>query len=437
MRARWIALLVALLSPAAHAEDIVVRPAAAPGPLDNPLKGWCPYARGAVRQPYTMVYLDASWKDLEPEEGRYAFEEWERKSWQSPAVVGKHVVLRIHADYPRRPSGLPGWLKDKGVKLTPYTEHGGGLSPDYDDPRMVDAMLRLIAAMGRRYDSDPRVGFLQLGLIGFWGEWHTWPHDELFPKPETRRKVIQAYREAFPNKLLMARTADEPAGTQPWLGFHDDMFPEDTDDGHDYSFLAKIRRAGRSDNWKVAPVGGEMVPGHARDWLGKGFDQSMTMAERAHFSWVGPYSPAQDRTQAPEFRKNSEALVRKLGYQFRLTEIRHPGRVERGGKLPLAIEGENEGVAPFYYPWPVDVALLDDAGKVVATLPLKADIRTWLPGAFKIEESTIVDVPPGRYRLALGIISPLAGKPDVRFANDLPVEGGRAVLSTIEVSPAP
>ena len=28
-----------------------------------------------------------------------------------------------------------------------------------------------------RYDGDPRIGFVQLGLLGFWGEWHTYPYD--------------------------------------------------------------------------------------------------------------------------------------------------------------------------------------------------------------------------------------------------------------------
>ena len=147
------------------------------GPLDNPLKGWCPYTdAGPIRQPYSMVFLYGSWKTLEPEEGRYAFEDWERKDWFASAAKGKHVVFRVYIDYPSRPSGLPDWLKDD-VKLTRYQDHGGGVSPDYDNPRMAAAMERLIAAMGRRYDGNPRVAFIELGLLGFWGEWHTWPRE--------------------------------------------------------------------------------------------------------------------------------------------------------------------------------------------------------------------------------------------------------------------
>ena len=36
---------------------MVVRQAAAPGPPDNPLKGWCPFTdAGPIRQPYGIPF---------------------------------------------------------------------------------------------------------------------------------------------------------------------------------------------------------------------------------------------------------------------------------------------------------------------------------------------------------------------------------------------
>jgi hypothetical protein len=72
---------------------------------------------------------------------------------------------------------------------------------------MLAAMERLIGALGHRYDGNPRVALLELGLLGFWGEWHTWPRDELYARPDTERRVIDAYHRAFPHKVLMARHA--------------------------------------------------------------------------------------------------------------------------------------------------------------------------------------------------------------------------------------
>jgi hypothetical protein len=462
------------LSPVARRQDgeRILRPSAAPGPLDNPLKGWCTYTHaGEIRQPYSMVFRYVAWRDLEPGEGDYRFAEWEARSWNEAAARDKHVVLRVYADYPSRPSGVPAWLLAKGVKTTRYTDHGGGLSPDYNHPETVAGLERLIAAMGRRYAQNPRVAFLQLGLLGFWGEWHTWPRSELFASEATQKRVIDAYRAAFPQKILLARTAGGPAGRQAWLGYHDDMFPEDTDGPEGWEFLPRMRRSGRTENWKRAAIGGEMVPNAAKKWLGEGFDRTMQMVERAHVSWIGPYNPALERNPTPEFLARSQQMVRRMGYEYVLREVRWPESVTTGGPLPIRITGRNQGVAPFYYPWPVELALLQGthtqlaalpmtavkgtplatlpptgvdgtplatlpptAVQPVVTLPLAVDLRTWLPGPFRVTAAPAVPAPPGRYTLAIGIRDPWTRRPAIGFANDLPRHEGWTLLGDITVT---
>ena len=409
-------------------KPVVIRPESAPGPLDNPLKGWCPYVdAGPITLPYSMVYHYASWKELEPTEGNYDFDGWERRVWTNPAAKGKHVVFRVYVDYPSRPLGLPDWLKDQ-VKLIPYKEHGGGLSPDYQNPALVEGMERLIAALGKRYDHDPRVAFLELGLLGYWGEWHTYPNEKLSPSKATEARIIDAYHAAFPTVGLMARSARDSAGQRDWLGFHDDMFPEDTDNGQDWSFLAGIRRSGRADNWKLAPIGGEMVPGTARKWLAD--PQTRTMVDRSHFSWVGPYCPA---IACNPNKEQAAQLVLQMGYQFRWTEFKLPTRIEAGQLVPIKLTGLNEGVAPFYKDWAVELGLIDPAGKVVTRTRLETDIRSWLPGPFSIKNPANLSAAPGLYRLAIGIIDPMTDAPAVKFANKLESRNGWTILGPMEV----
>lgn len=412
----------------------VLHPATAPGPLDNPMKGWCSYVdAGPISQPYSMVYFYVSWKELEPREGEYRFAEWEKRVWDVPAARGKQVVLRVYLDYPSRPSGIPDWLLAKGVQTKPYKEYGGGLSPDYDDPHTVAGMERLIAAMGRRYDGNPRVAFVEMGLLGFWGEWHTYPRVELFASAETQKRVLDAARRAFPHTIVMTRNPADYAGKQDWLGFFDDMFPEDTDGPEEWKFLPKMRQSGRAENWKRAAIGGEMEPHQARKWLGEKFGVAMQRLEQAHFSWVGPYNPALGRTDTPEYVARSQAMVRRMGYEFALDEIRYTAQLRSGARLELLLIGKNQGVAPFYYPWPVELALLDAKRRVVATFPLKEDIRRWLPGPFRLSAAPKVSAPPGRYTLALGIRDPWTNRPAIGFANALPRYEGWMLLSDIEV----
>lgn len=428
--------IVTSLSLAGHvsAEDIVVRPGPKPGPLDNPLKGWCPYTVASeIQQPYSMVFRNVSWRELEPVEGHYLFDEWEQ-DWNDERSKGKHIIFRIFVDYPSNPSGLPEWLRQAGVKETAYDSYGGGESPDYDDPKMISAMKRLIAALGKRYNKDPRIAFIEIGLLGFWGEWHTYPRTELYASPATETLVIEAYRKAFPDKSLMVRYARGYAGEQDWIGFHDDMFPQDTDNGKDWSFLAGLRKTQRTDNWKVAVIGGEMVPGKADRWLGRDFETTMAITERSHFTWVGPYCPAIHRTQGEEFVRRSEELVRKMGYNFQITEIAHPAQVNAKQPVLFSIKGKNLGVAPFYYPWSVECAILNSSGDVVELWETDWDIRNWIPGEFSEVTKLTLNVPAGTYRLGLGIRDPWQDRLAIRFANDLPLVDGWSVLSEIEVS---
>lgn len=420
------------------AAEKVVRPRAADRPLDNPLKGWCPYTdAGDIQLPYSMVFFPVAWNEIEPREGRYAFEEWEKKAWGVEKARGKHVVFRVYADMPGRPTGIPKWLLDKGVRMTSYTDHGGGQSPDYDNAKLVSAMEKLVAALGRRYDENPRVAFIQLGLLGFWGEWHTYPRNELFASPATQKKVIDAYHKAFTKKKLMARNPDDYAGKQSWLGFHDDMLPEDTDGPEGWKFLPRLRSSGRTENWKRSVFGGEMVFNGNQRWLGPDFEHLLKMTEEAHFSWVGPYCPALEQAPSEPFTDRAAKLVRRMGYQFSVTEVRHDAESVVDGELKVTILGENQGVAPFYYPWTIELALVDRAGKPVARLPTKWDVRKWLPGKFN-ETVTLKPLPPsiapGDYELALGFIDPWTNMPAIQLANELERKNGWTILSTVKIA---
>lgn len=422
-----------ILTSSLSGQDVVIRPEAGPGPLDNPLKGWCPYTdAGEIHQPYSMVYFYVSWKDLEPEQGEYRFEEWEQ-TWDVSEAQDKHIVFRVYVDYPSMPSGMPDWLRSTGIKETQYEDYGGGLSPDYDDPRMIEAMEELIAALGQRYNDHPRIAFVQLGLLGFWGEWHTWPREEIAPSPETEQKVIDAYRAAFPDKSLMVRYAKGYAGEQDWIGFHDDMFPEDIDNGEDWSFMAGLRATGRTNNWKSAVIGGEMVPNQGRRWMERGFPLTTKMLNKSHFSWVGPYCPALERTRGDQFVENCQALVRRMGYEYQLTEIRHLPSVQVGKPFEISVQGKNSGVAPFYYPWSVEWALLDERGRIVDTAKTDWDIREWQPGDFEETGAITFEAEPGSYRLAIGIRDPWQDRPAIRFANELELEAGWTIISSVRV----
>lgn len=400
-----------------------------PLPIENPLKGYAAYLDGAPKLSgyASMAYVEAPWSDLEPEEGQYRFDRLDAR-FEHPLSKDKSVVLRIWLDYPSRPSGVPGWLRAKGLKMTPYSEYGGGLSPDYDNDELKRGLFRFIAALGRRYADSGRVRFIEVGFLGFWGEFHTYPHDQWFASSATQSLVVDALHRAFPHTHLLGRNPAYASLNQPWMGFHDDMIPDDTDSGEVWDFLPELTAHGLQNNWKVAPTGGEMVPFAAKRLLSTDWDKLTSAVRKCHFSFIAGYCPVLEQNVSPEFKRRSDELASLLGYSFRLQRALLPAATSASSSWRFEISGSNVGVAPFYYPWPVNLALLRPGGGVVDQQPLNVDVRSWLPGGFTMAGSVRWHAPAGSYDVAIGILDPASKRPVIRFANQLEYTNGWTIL---------
>lgn len=85
---------------------------------------------------------------------------------------GNQAICRIYIDYPgrtKKPSdGVPGFLING---LTFYSSVHG-VTPDWSNKTLIDAIVQLVQHLGKTYDNDPRLAVFQVGLLGEWGEWH-------------------------------------------------------------------------------------------------------------------------------------------------------------------------------------------------------------------------------------------------------------------------
>ena len=89
------------------------------------------------------------------------------------ASRGCQTVFRFYLEYPGKPTGVPAHLVAAGVELRRWTNTNThplpsviDHTPDYEDPRLRAALTNFIAALGARYDGDPRIGFITAGLLG-------------------------------------------------------------------------------------------------------------------------------------------------------------------------------------------------------------------------------------------------------------------------------
>ena len=175
-----------------------------------------------------------------------------------------------------------------------------------------------------------------------------------------------------------------------------------------------------------------MVPFATNQYMITEFSTTMKAVRDVHFSWIGPYCPALEKIEGNEFIANSNQLLRTMGYQFTLIGA---SVSFSEGKCSYNIAGANQGVAPFYYPWPVRFALIDPKGTVVAQADSDIDIRKLQPGEFDVKGELELTASPGKYRLAMGIIDPYLKKPDVEFANTFEKLDGWQVLGQVQIKP--
>ncbi|MGC9781441.1 MAG: hypothetical protein HZR80_19520 [Candidatus Heimdallarchaeota archaeon] len=85
------------------------------------------------------------------------------------AERGHQAVFRVFLDYPEEPTGIPDFLLN-GLTIYQYDEFGGGISPDYTNETLISTLESFIQEFGKQYDGDNRIGFVQIGLLGHWGE---------------------------------------------------------------------------------------------------------------------------------------------------------------------------------------------------------------------------------------------------------------------------
>ncbi|BCW79775.1 DUF4832 domain-containing protein [Arthrobacter sp. NicSoilC5] len=423
--------------PSATAADIKpgewVSLAAGPAPASNPLQGFVPYAGKYGSLPYSMEWFYIPVNAVVTGPGNY---DWSALESQLNAIAarGHQAVFRFYLDYPGKPTGVPKYLLDAGLATHSYTDYGNqgiSVSPDYDDPRLAQALDGFIAAFGSKYDGDRRIGFIQAGLLGFWGEWHTYPHDG-WASPENwsasateQQLVLQAYTAAFTRTKLQVRYPTT-ANSSLSVGYHDDSFAAETMPGTGWSFVDKLQQAGATGKWLTQPVGGELRPElqpclfdavpcpWVADPAQKDFPGSVAAT---HASWLlnqYAFSPA----YAGAAQSNAAAASQSLGYRFQATGFSlTPGTVK--GQSDLSVTIRNTGAAPFYYDWPVQVAAVGGDGKIARTWTTSWRLTSIKPGMAPTLGAPLstAGLPAGYYTLVLRPVNPLANGVPLRFAN--------------------
>jgi hypothetical protein len=404
-------------------------------PPDNPLKGFVPYVGQGDPFPHSMEFWYFPMNRLMTGPTTFDWSPIEKKL-DEISSRGCQAVIRVFAEYPGRPSSVPEFLIDQGVNVTSY-EHDGqqNHTPDYNDPKMVQAMRSFIAAYGKKYDGDPRIGFITMGILGHWGEWHTYPRGELFASKRVQAGVMDAFESSFTRTKVLMRY---PAGPDTWekapnhlrpFGYHDDSFAWATlDTGREednWFFQPAMRSAGSEavEKWKTQPIGGEIRPevwgcvfdrpGCAPE--GQEFEKCVT---ETHATWLmdsGMFSLAKTKPTA-ERKREAIRQVQRMGYELFVSQavIRRTGE-----QLSVHLNVTNNGVAPFYYDWPIELIVAEQQDDPVAKTPVEWKLTGIFPGD-EVSWDAAIKIPDtvSKPKIAIRVVHPMPGGKPLRFANE-------------------
>ncbi len=456
MLGRYLGIAFASLSLALAAEApavVIVKPQQTDELLANPGIGWQTFHRTRTQDkslpdwlPSTMHYARWGWGTLEPEPGKidYTFLDNVLKETRE---AGQQLTFRVMccSTTPRDPY-FPKWLKDVGGRIIETQYQGGPILPvpDLDDPVVLERHLDFIRRLGERYDGHPDIDHIDLGSVGWWGEWHmSGSKTASMPKPETQQKIVDAWLAAFKKTQLLMLIGGGRMLTyacQRGCGWRADCLGDMGGFSKTWCHMRKgypfwIQQAGVGEVWKTAPVAWESC-WDMRRWVQEKWPLRFIFnyALALHGSVLNNKSAP--LPEGPEIRQEIERFVRRLGYRLVLRELRHPASAAAGKELTLSMKWQNVGSAPCYRPYRLAYRLSSDNG-AAKVIPSTITVNKWMPGSVPLftedfykgewdlpngEVNEVADkvalpaeLPPGRYRLSIAVVGENTLTPAIRL----------------------
>ena len=379
--------------------------------------------------------------------------------------AGQKLALRVMccSSSPRQPYH-PKWLREVGGKVV-TTHYGSGPAlevPVLDDPVVLEAHLDFIRRLGGRYDGHPDIDHVDLGTVGWWGEWHMSESTNApMPTAETQKRIVDAYLAAFQQTPLVMLIGGG------------DMFKYAVDHGTGWradclgdmggfsktwchmrmAYPQMLPQADAMDTWKTAPVAWETC-WDMRKWVAEGWSLRFIFnyALALHGSYINNKSaPLPDGENVTE---EVQRFLRRLGYRLVLKELRHPKSARLGSRIELAMKWQNTGSAPCYRPYKLAYRLRDTQG-VERIRVSDIAVNKWLPGSIQLFNEAFFrqpadlppgemidvsdtfpipdDLPPGDYVLSVAIVADKAATPVVQLGIRGRDEDGWYPLSKVVV----
>ena len=243
------------------------------------------------------------------------------------------------------------------------------------------------------------------------------------------------------------------------FGIYWDSWAIDEEKVRGYEEMKKL-----GDRWKTQPIGGEITWNWGSLYKFDSFEEVVAdektrdlvvqQIRDLHCNHLGGITWADFND--PTFEPNAELLQKTMGYRFVLSNFSYPTNIKQNEPFKISFDVVNTGSSPFYYDWPVEIALLNSQTQEVVWSKTLQTPKTsqWMPGdnwdnsqkvytqpaaINHIEEELTLDkkIDTGDYIISIAVLDPAGMLPSLRFAIQNYFEGGRHPMGHVGINTEP
>lgn len=399
--------------------------------LNNPGVGFAPWAKSSstINMNTKLVYVDMSWREIEPFKGKFEFEKFESKNHLNTYKnQGRNVVFRLYLDYPsnEKEMNIPDWLyneiEEDGVWYD--NDYGKGFSPNYSNQVLIDNYKRLVNEIGNRYGRDNFFLYIELGGIGHWGEWHV-DYDygiDRLPKYDIRKNYVEPFINNFKHSYFLMRypvIEAEKYGT----GLYNDMI------GHEEStnYWFKMMEGGRwsqtleyeltnmMDAWKKYPIGGEFTSSLTDDFmLNDNLKSTLEQLKKSHQSFIGP-KVIKDMSLYKNYENSLNEILKILGHRLYVSSMNL--KTDNDNIVDVSLTINNDGIAPIYTNVNVMLHIYDENNEIYTkNINEYVDIYSVIDSRTFNYKMNNIFVKNKKYKVGISLDSPVTNKPIIELA---------------------
>jgi hypothetical protein len=390
--------------------------------LPNPLRGQYRWL-GAEPTPATVTSNDVYYRDqvywgrIEKADNAWDFS-WIDAGLAEAGSRGGKFGFRVMAY-------CPGCWMGSRADLPPVTpsflpRQAGTDVPDWNSPAFVAQWRELMAELGRRYGDDPRLGYVDVGGYGAYGEWHVWEGERV--SDANGLALVDAVASAFPGKHVLLNTMTPVPFTLKALRNHRNLGLRTDSLGCPdmHSMVATDKRL--QSVWRTRPFFSEWCT-RADPVLGA------EQVRRFHISTLSSGNMPWRGTELTGRQRTAYATaLATAGYRIKVRSLTLPDVLDAGRKVVVRTAWANQGAAPTYDTWDVRLTFVHAATGRTVTRSLGRPLERLVDTAVRSRKISTRGMRAGRYDVHLAVVDPSGYSAPMHLAN-----AGRTAAGTYRV----